>query len=155
MQCPIPFQPQFAPANTLTPFGFSVYPDGTAAIIWAHSNQDGLFRNGAFTTRDRSRSAASAGSRGPIPVHGEYWQQDYQPADRTGNNTVDATVAATVTAGCSHGEYPTQTRPPGKGSIAGPVGLSLQLNHLADRAGDAHPAAVRHGGRLAFRHRRG
>ncbi len=37
-----------APAGTLTPFGFSVYPDGTAVITLAHSNQDGLFRGGAF-----------------------------------------------------------------------------------------------------------
>jgi hypothetical protein len=39
-----------APAGTLTPFGFAVYPDGTALITLAHSNQDGLFRAGAFTT---------------------------------------------------------------------------------------------------------
>src|SRR5207247_5060519 len=38
-----------APAGTLTPFGFSVYPDGTAVITLAHSNQNGLFRDGAFT----------------------------------------------------------------------------------------------------------
>lgn len=37
-----------APPGTLTPFGFSVYPDGTAIITLAHSNQDGVFRNGAF-----------------------------------------------------------------------------------------------------------
>jgi hypothetical protein len=38
-----------APAGTLTPFGFSVYPDGTAVVTLAHSSQAGLFRNGAFT----------------------------------------------------------------------------------------------------------
>jgi hypothetical protein len=38
-----------APAGTLTPFGFSVYPDGTALITLAHSSQDGLFRGGEFT----------------------------------------------------------------------------------------------------------
>jgi hypothetical protein len=38
-----------APAGTLTPFGFAVYPDGTALITLAHSSQDGLFRGGAFT----------------------------------------------------------------------------------------------------------
>jgi hypothetical protein len=37
-----------APGGSLTPFGFSVYPDGTAVITLAHSNQDGLFRDGAF-----------------------------------------------------------------------------------------------------------
>ena len=39
-----------APSNTLTPFGFAVYPDGTAAITLAHSNHDGLFRDGAFVS---------------------------------------------------------------------------------------------------------
>ena len=39
-----------APADTLTPFGFAVYSDGTALITLAHSNQDGLFRDGAFTS---------------------------------------------------------------------------------------------------------
>jgi hypothetical protein len=38
-----------APAGTLTPFGFSVYPDGTALITLAGSNQNGLFRDGAFS----------------------------------------------------------------------------------------------------------
>jgi hypothetical protein len=37
-----------APGQTLTPFGFAVYPDGTAVITLAHSSQDGLFRDGAF-----------------------------------------------------------------------------------------------------------
>lgn len=39
-----------APPETLTPFGFAVYPDGTALMTLAHSNQDGLFRSGAFAT---------------------------------------------------------------------------------------------------------
>lgn len=38
-----------APPGTLAPFGFAVYDDGTAIITLAHSNQDGLFRAGAFT----------------------------------------------------------------------------------------------------------
>jgi hypothetical protein len=33
--------PVGAPAGTLTPFGFSVYRDGTAVITLAHSNQNG------------------------------------------------------------------------------------------------------------------
>ena len=37
------------PAGSLTPFGFAVYRDGTAVITLAHTNQDGLFRDGAFT----------------------------------------------------------------------------------------------------------
>ena len=39
-----------APAGTLTPFGFSVYPDGTALITLAHSSQYGLLRDGMFKT---------------------------------------------------------------------------------------------------------
>jgi hypothetical protein len=37
-----------APVGTLTPFGFSVYPDGTALITLAHTSEVGLFRDGAF-----------------------------------------------------------------------------------------------------------
>jgi hypothetical protein len=37
-----------APTGSLTPFGFAVYPDGGAVITLAHSNQEGLFRDGAF-----------------------------------------------------------------------------------------------------------
>jgi hypothetical protein len=36
------------PEGSLTPFGFSVLDDGTALITLAHSNEDGLFRDGAF-----------------------------------------------------------------------------------------------------------
>jgi hypothetical protein len=39
-----------APEGTLAPFGFATYPDGTALVTLAHSNQDALFRNGAFTS---------------------------------------------------------------------------------------------------------
>jgi hypothetical protein len=39
-----------APAGSLTPFGFSVYRDGTALITLAHSSQVGLFRDAAFTS---------------------------------------------------------------------------------------------------------
>jgi hypothetical protein len=38
------------PAGTLAPFGFSVYPDGTALITLAHSGHNGLFRDGGFTS---------------------------------------------------------------------------------------------------------
>lgn len=48
-----------APAGTLTPFGFSVYDDGTALITLAHSNQDALFRDGAFV------SVVAAGQSAP------------------------------------------------------------------------------------------
>ena len=48
-----------APEGTLAPFGFSMYPDGTALITLAHSDQDGLFRDGAFTSVIAAGQAAS------------------------------------------------------------------------------------------------
>jgi hypothetical protein len=48
-----------APTGTLTPFGFSVYRDGSAVITLAHSDQNGLFRDGAF------RSVIGAGQAAP------------------------------------------------------------------------------------------
>ena len=48
-----------APGGTLTPFGFATDPDGTALITLAHSNQDGLFRDGSFTSVIAAGQAAS------------------------------------------------------------------------------------------------
>jgi hypothetical protein len=48
-----------APQGSLAPFGFSTYPDGTAVITLAHSNEDGLFRDGAFTSVVGAGQAAS------------------------------------------------------------------------------------------------
>lgn len=48
-----------APAGTLTPFGFATYPDGTAVITLAHSNNDGLFRDGEFASVIDAGQAAS------------------------------------------------------------------------------------------------
>jgi hypothetical protein len=91
-----------APAGTLTPFGFAVYPDGTALITLAHSNQDGLFRAGAFTT------VISAGQLAPC------WMTrvgKYVFTANTGSHTVsrligtgnqvfvDAPIAATIVTG--------------------------------------------------------
>jgi hypothetical protein len=91
-----------APAGTLTPFGFAVYPDGSAVITLAHSNQDGLFREGAFT------DVIAAGQTAPC------WMTragKYLFTANTGSKTisrliatgthvfVDAAVAANVTAG--------------------------------------------------------
>jgi hypothetical protein len=48
-----------APDGTLAPFGFATYPDGTALITLAHSNHDGLFRDGGFETVIAAGQAAS------------------------------------------------------------------------------------------------
>jgi hypothetical protein len=42
-----------APAGTLTPFGFSVYPDGTAVITPAHSSKGGTVPRWRVRIRDR------------------------------------------------------------------------------------------------------
>jgi hypothetical protein len=91
-----------APAGTLTPFGFSVYPDGSAVITLAHSNQDGLFRNGAFTL------VVDAGQTAPcwMARAGKY-VFTANPGSRsvsrligTGSHVyVDSVVAATIATG--------------------------------------------------------
>lgn len=48
-----------APDGSLTPFGFAAYADGTALITLAHSNQDGLFRDGGFASVIAAGQAAS------------------------------------------------------------------------------------------------
>jgi hypothetical protein len=93
-----------APAGTLTPFGFSVYPDGTALITLAHSNQDGLFRNGAFTTVIAAGQAAPCWSTrvGKYVFTANTGSKTISRLIATGNNIfVDALVAANVTAGGS------------------------------------------------------
>ena len=91
-----------APAGTLTPFGFAVYRDGTAVITLAHSSQDGLFRDGAFT------SVIAAGQAAPCWMTrlGKYLftantgSRTISRLVGTGNNIfVDSVVAATVPTG--------------------------------------------------------
>jgi hypothetical protein len=91
-----------APVGTLTPFGFSVYPDGTAVITLAHSSQDGLFRNGAFA------AVVGAGQTAPCWTTraGKYvftantGSRTISRLIGTGNNVfVDAPVAASIATG--------------------------------------------------------
>ena len=97
--------PVSAPANTLTPFGFSVYPDGAAVITLAHSGHDRLFRDGAF--KSISVSGGQAGNCWTTRV-GKYvfivntGSKTISRVLGTGTNVfVDSAVAATVTAGGS------------------------------------------------------
>jgi hypothetical protein len=92
-----------APTGTLTPFGFSVYPDGTAIITLAHSGHDGLFKNSAFTD-----VVVSGGQAGPCWTTrvGKYvfianaGSNSISRVVGTGSNIfVDSAVAATVPAG--------------------------------------------------------
>jgi hypothetical protein len=93
-----------APAGTLTPFGFAAYPDGTAVITLAHSNHDGLFRDGVFAVE------ITAGQTAPcwITRVGKYvftantGSKTISRLIGTGANVfVDQSVAATVVGGGS------------------------------------------------------
>ncbi len=91
-----------APAGTLTPFGFSVYPDGTAVITLAHSNQDGLFRNGAFTSIIAAGQTADCWMTraGKYVFTANTGSKTISRLIGTGNNVfVDGLVAATITTG--------------------------------------------------------
>jgi hypothetical protein len=93
-----------APAGSLTPFGFSVYPDGSAVITLAHSNQDGLFRNGTFTKIiDAGQAAPCWMTRaGKYLFTANTGSKTISRLIATGNNVfVDAVVAANVTGGGS------------------------------------------------------
>lgn len=91
-----------APDGTLTPFGFATYPDGTALITLAHSNEVALFRDGSFT------SVIAAGQAAPcwMTRAGKYvfvantGSRSISRLVGTGNNVfVDALVAARVATG--------------------------------------------------------
>jgi hypothetical protein len=91
-----------APAGTLTPFGFSVYGDGTAVITLAHSSQDGLFRNGAFTSvTDAGQGAPCWTTRtGKYVFTANTASKTISRLVGTGNHVfVDSPVAASITTG--------------------------------------------------------
>jgi hypothetical protein len=95
--------PVTGPAGTLAPFGFSVYPDGTALITLAHSGHDGLFRDGAF--RAVVASGGQAGNCWTTRI-GKYvfvvntGSRTVSRVVGTGNNIfVDDAVVANIGAG--------------------------------------------------------
>jgi hypothetical protein len=132
-----------APAGSLTPFGFAVYPDGTALITLAHSNQDGLFRDGAFTTA----AVIAAGQSAPCWATriGKYvftanaGSKTISRVVGTGSNIfIDKPVAATLAGGptdldADHGVMGVLSK------VAGVSQLSL-LTY--DRFGDLTPSGA-------------
>jgi hypothetical protein len=91
-----------APDGTLTPFGFAAYPDGTALITLAHSNQDGLFRNGSFASVITAGQAASCWMTrdGKYVFVANTGSRSISRLVGTGNNVfVDSRIAAVVPAG--------------------------------------------------------
>ena len=91
-----------APDGTLTPFGFATYPDGTALITLAHSNHDGLFRDGSFTSVIAAGQAASCWMTrdGKYVFVANTGSRSISRLVGTGNNVfVDGVVAAQVPTG--------------------------------------------------------
>jgi hypothetical protein len=91
-----------APPGTLTPFGFAVYPDGTALITLAHSSQDGLFRDGAFSAVIPAGQAAPCWMTrvGKYAFTANTGSTTISRLVATGNNIfVDGLVAANIAGG--------------------------------------------------------
>jgi len=91
-----------APPGTLTPFGFATYQDGSALITLAHSNQDGLFRDGAFASVIAAGQAASCWMTrvGKYVFAANTGSRTISRLVGTGNNVfIDASVAANVPTG--------------------------------------------------------
>ena len=91
-----------APDGALAPFGFATYPDGTALITLAHSNQDGLFRNGSFTSVIAAGQAASCWMTraGKYVFVANTGSRTISRVVGTGNNVfVDGLVAAQIPTG--------------------------------------------------------
>jgi hypothetical protein len=91
-----------APPDTLTPFGFSVYRDGTALITLAHSSQAGLFRDGAFTSVVAAGQTADCWTTrvGKYVFTANTGSKTISRLVGTGTNIFeDASVAATISTG--------------------------------------------------------
>jgi hypothetical protein len=91
-----------APQGSLAPFGFAVYPDGTAVVTLAHSNQVGLFRDGAFTAIADAGQAADcwATRAGKYVFTANTGSKTISRLVGTGGNVfVDSQVAAAIATG--------------------------------------------------------
>ena len=91
-----------APEGSLAPFGFATYPDGTALITLAHSNQDGLFRDGSFASVVAAGQTASCWMTraGKYVFVANTGSRTISRLIGTGNNVfVDSAVAAQVPTG--------------------------------------------------------
>jgi len=91
-----------APDGALAPFGFATYPDGTALITLAHSNQDGLFRDGSFASVIAAGQTASCWMTraGKYVFVANTGSRSISRLVGTGNNIfVDGLVAAQIPTG--------------------------------------------------------
>jgi hypothetical protein len=117
-----------APAGTLTPFGFSVYPDGTAVITLAHSSQAGLFRDAAFTSViDASQAADCWMTRaGKYVFTANTGSKTISRLIGTGAHVfVDASVAAPIATGGAPADIDTD------GGVLGVIDHGAGQSHLS------------------------
>jgi hypothetical protein len=101
-----------APDGSLAPFGFAVYGDGTALITLAHSNQDGLFRDGAFTSIVDAGQAASCWMTraGKYVFVANTGSRTLSRLVGTGSNIfVDNPIAASIATGGAPADIDAQT----------------------------------------------
>jgi len=117
-----------APAGTLTPFGFAVYPDGTAVITLAHSSQDGLFRDGAFTSVVAAGQAADCWATrvGKYVFTANTGSKTISRLIGTGSNVfIDNLVAASIATGGSPADID------GSAGILGVIDHGAGQSHLS------------------------
>jgi hypothetical protein len=117
-----------APAGTLTPFGFSVYPDGTAVITLAHSSQDGLFRDGAFAAVVGAGQTADCWATrvGKYVFTANTGSKTISRVIGTGNNVfVDSPVAASIATGGAPADIDAEA------GILGVIDHSAGQSHLS------------------------
>ena len=91
-----------APDGALAPFGFATYPDGTALITLAHSNQDVLFRDGSFGSAIAAGQSASCWMTraGKYVFVANTGSRTLSRLVGTGNNVfLDSLVAAPISTG--------------------------------------------------------
>jgi hypothetical protein len=94
--------PVAGPDPSSAPFGFVVYPDGTAVITLAHTNENGLFRDGAFVAHVASGVTANcwAARLGKYTFTANTGSRTISRLVGTGHHVFsDAITAATITTG--------------------------------------------------------
>jgi hypothetical protein len=117
-----------APAGTLTPFGFAVYPDGTAVVTLAHTSEAGLFRDGAFTAVTHVGQTADCWATrvGKYVFTANTGSATISRLIGTGNNVfVDSPIAASIATGGAPADLDART------GILGVIDHGAGQSHLS------------------------
>jgi hypothetical protein len=117
-----------APAGTLTPFGFAVYPDGTAVVTLAHTSEAGLFRDGAFAAVSHVGQTADCWATrvGKYVFTANTGSGTISRLIGTGNNVfVDSPIAASIATGGAPADLDART------GILGVIDHGAGQSHLS------------------------